>query len=202
MMTSLDGGIAVMTSGGDSPGMNPAVRAIVRTSIVRNFNCFAVFEGYNGLLENKIKKMNFNDVSGIMKKGGTFIETARCLDFQNIKEKRQLAVFNLISLGIDKLVCIGGDGSLTGASTLYNEWDGHVEDLFKDKKITEEQSKFKLKIVGLVGSIDNDFYGSSMMMGVDTALHRIMYAIDSITTTASSHRRAFVIEGKFQSFHS
>jgi 6-phosphofructokinase 1 len=188
--------IAVLTSGGDSQGMNAALRAIVRTCIKNGLKCFGIQNGFSGMVHNQINEMKWDDVSGIIQLGGTVIRTARCMEYQNDESARKTAAKNLIKLGINRLVCIGGDGSLTGASKLSQEWPSHVSSLLKEGEITDFEAKTlgSLKIVGLVGSIDNDFYGSSMMIGCDTALHRILYAIDSIRTTAFSHHRGFVVE--------
>lgn len=189
--------IAVLTSGGDAQGMNAAVRAVVRTAIDKGADVFAVYEGYQGLVEGgeSIRKMNWNSVSGILQRGGTLIGTARSEEFRT-REGRRKAAFNLIQLGIDGLVVIGGDGSLTGAHLFRQEWAGLVAELLESGQISAQLAAAypALAIVGMVGSIDNDFYGSDMTVGTDSALHRITEAIDAISSTAASHQRTFVVK--------
>ena len=189
--------MGVLTSGGDAPGMNPAVRAVVRSGLHFGFDVYAVYEGYLGMVEGgtMIKQMDWSSVSGILYKGGTVIGTARSLEFVK-EEGRRKAVHNLIKRGIDSLVVIGGDGSLTGANKLRNEWSKHLEKLVDEGKITEKSAKKhpELKLVGLVGSIDNDMVGTDMTIGADTALNRITEAIDALSSTAASHQRTFVVE--------
>ncbi|QLG73020.1 hypothetical protein HG535_0E01040 [Zygotorulaspora mrakii] len=189
--------IAVMTSGGDSPGMNAAVRAVVRTGIHYGCDVFAVYEGYEGLLKGGeyLKKMEWEDVRGFLSIGGTLIGTARCLEFRERWGRKQAAA-NLISEGIDALIVCGGDGSLTGADLFRSEWPSLVEELVKDGKFTTEQVEpFKnLTIVGLVGSIDNDMAGTDSTIGAYSALERICEMVDYIDATAKSHSRAFVVE--------
>lgn len=189
--------MAVLTSGGDSPGMNPALRAVVRVAIFNKMKPYAVYEGYQGLVEggDKLKEISWNDVSGIHSLGGTIIGSARCKDFRTV-EGRAKACENLIKKGINNLVVIGGDGSLTGANLFKEEWKDHVQKLLEKKAISEEEAvKFNhLNIVGLVGSIDNDMCGTDMTIGADTCLHRILEALDCLTSTASSHQRSFVLE--------
>ncbi len=189
--------MAILTSGGDSPGMNSALRAVVRVGIYYNMKPYAVYEGYQGLVEggDKLKEITWNDVSGIHCKGGTIIGTARCKEFRT-NEGRMKACENMVIRGINNLVVIGGDGSLTGANIFKEEWKGHVERLLKDSVITTEQAAAcgYLNIVGLVGSIDNDMCGTDMTIGADTCLHRILEALDCLTSTAASHQRSFVLE--------
>ncbi len=190
-------GLAVLTSGGDAQGMNAAIRAVVRTAITRGFTPYAIYEGYQGMVEggDKIQKLDWESVGGIIHRGGTVLGSARSKDFRT-KEGRYSAAFNLIERNITNLVVIGGDGSLAGADEFREEWQEHLDKLEKEKKISAAQKKKNagLKLVGLIGSIDNDMFGSDMTIGADSALHRITEAIDSITSTASSHQRAFVVE--------
>jgi 6-phosphofructokinase 1 len=198
---ALDGvgkSVAVLTSGGDSQGMNSALRAIVRLSLHHGMRVYAVHEGYQGLVDGGEKGMeecSWNSVSNILHKGGTVIGTARCRDFRE-REGRLRAAANLVKRGIGNLVVIGGDGSLTGASVFKEEWTGLLAELQQEQRITaEEAAKCRfLNIVGLVGSIDNDMCGTDMTIGTDSALHRIIEAIDCLTSTAASHQRSFVLE--------
>jgi len=189
--------VGILTSGGDSPGMNAAVRAVVRTAIDRGADVFAVYEGYQGLVDggNFIRKMGWNDVGGILQRGGTIIGSARCEEFRTRKGRIQAAE-NLIDYKIDSLIVIGGDGSLTGANILRNEWPSLLNDLVKKGAISQETADGypHLMITGLVGSIDNDMFGTDMTIGADSALHRITEAIDAISSTAASHQRTFVVE--------
>ncbi|XP_029342853.1 ATP-dependent 6-phosphofructokinase-like [Acyrthosiphon pisum] len=175
--------------------MNAAVRAIVRVSIQLGATVYFVKEGYHGLIEGYITKANWYDVSFTLNLGGTIIGTKRCMPFMT-KEGRMKATKNMISFGISNLVVIGGDGSLTGANIFREEWPYHITELLKNKEIDEETSKkfAHLNLVGIVGSIDNDFSGTDMTIGADTALHRILEAIDSIVSTAFSHQRTFIME--------
>lgn len=189
--------IGVFTSGGDAPGMNAAVRAVVRTALDRGAEVFAIYEGYQGLVDGgeQIRQMKWTDVGGILQYGGTIIGSARCSDFRE-RNGRLRAAKNLIDNGIEGLVVIGGDGSLTGANLLREEWDSLIAELAETKQISQKAAKtYKhLPIVGLIGSIDNDMFGSDVTIGTDTALHRIVDAVDSITSTAASHQRSFVVE--------
>jgi 6-phosphofructokinase 1 len=189
--------VGVMTSGGDAPGMNAAVRAVVRAGINQGAEIFAIYEGYQGMIDggDRIMQMKWEDVGGILHKGGTIIGTARCQAFRT-REGRRLAVKNLLAHGIDGLVVIGGDGSLTGADLLQREWAEHVGDLFQDGEISAAVAEKHgyIALAGIVGSIDNDMYGTDMTIGADTALHRITNAVDALTSTAASHQRAFVVE--------
>lgn len=187
--------VAFLTSGGDSPGMNSAIRAIVRMSIFKKAIPFAIFEGYKGLVFNKISEFTWNDVSNLLSAGGTFIKTSRCNEFME-RNFRKNGAFNLMKRGISKLIVVGGDGSLSGADKLREEWPEFIEELYSEGKISlkiKEKCQF-LSIVGLVGSIDNDMCGTEITIGANSSLHRIVEAVDSISSTASSHSRAFVIE--------
>lgn len=189
--------IAVFTSGGDAQGMNAAVRSVVRTALDRNLEVYAIYEGYQGLVDggDRIRQMNWDSVSGILQGGGTTIGTARCAEFRT-REGRLVAAKNLIEHGIDGMVVIGGDGSLTGANLFRQEWPSLVEELAEKGEISQEEAQAYpyLLIVGLVGSIDNDFFGTDMTIGTDSALHRITEAVDAIASTASSHQRTFVVK--------
>jgi 6-phosphofructokinase 1 len=189
--------IGVLTSGGDAPGMNAAVRAVVRGGLNRGAEMFAIYEGYSGMIEggDKVHPMDWGSVGGILHRGGTVIGSARSQEFRT-KEGRLQAVRNLLQQNIDALVVIGGDGSLTGANVLRQEWGEHVATLLEQGEITQKQADEHafLTIAGIVGSIDNDMWGTDMTIGADTALHRIIYAADAISSTAASHQRAFVIE--------
>jgi 6-phosphofructokinase 1 len=189
--------LAVLTSGGDAAGMNAAVRAVVRAGLDAGLSVYTVSEGFQGLVEggNKIKSATSESVGGILHQGGTVLGTARCMEFHT-KEGRRQAARNLVELGVDALVVIGGDGSLTGANIFKEEWAGHLDDLVASGEVPADMAEphRRLTLVGMVGSIDNDMFGTDMTIGADTALHRITEAIDAIHSTASSHQRAFVIE--------
>jgi 6-phosphofructokinase 1 len=189
--------LGVLTSGGDAQGMNAALRAIIRTGVERGLDVFAIYEGYQGMVDggDRIRKMSWDSVGGILHKGGTVIGTARCEAFRS-REGRLQAARNLLMHGIDNLIVIGGDGSLTGANLFRTEWPTLVEELAQRGQINRElvETHPNLTMVGLVGSIDNDFYGTDMTIGVDSALHRITEAVDAITSTAASHQRTFVVK--------
>ncbi len=189
--------IGVLTSGGDAPGMNAAVRAVVRTALDRGAEVYAIYEGYQGLIEGSkfIQPMSWNDVGGILQQGGTIIGTARSADFRT-HEGRLQAVKHLLERGIDGLVVIGGDGSLTGADTLRSEWPLLINELIALGELPAETAYAHphLSIVGMVGSIDNDMAGTDITIGADSALHRIINAVDALSSTAASHQRAFVVE--------
>jgi len=189
--------IGVLTSGGDAPGMNAALRAVVRTALSQGAKVYAIYEGYQGMVDGgvQIRQLEWNDVGGIMQRGGTMIGTARCAAFRT-RDGRLKAAKNLVERGIDRLVVIGGDGSLTGANLFRKEWASLVAELAAQGEISENTAVQHpyLAIVGLVGSIDNDFYGTDMTIGADTALRRITEAIDQIGSTAASHQRTFVVE--------
>jgi 6-phosphofructokinase 1 len=165
--------IAVLTSGGDAPGMNAALRAVVRTSVFYGIECYAIQQGYQGLIDNDFKLMNARSVNNIINKGGTIIKSARCLEFRT-PEGRKLAYENLKNSEIDALVVIGGDGSFTGAMIFQEEHD--------------------FPVVGIPGTIDNDIFGTRYTLGYDTAINTVVEAIDKIRDTASSHNRLFFVE--------
>lgn len=165
--------IAVLTSGGDSPGMNAAVRAIVRYGIKSGLEVYGIFRGYAGLLDEDIKSLEYRDVSGIMEKGGTFLRTARCPEFK-VADVRDEAAQILKKHEIEAVVVIGGDGSLHGAAFL--------------------DADHGIPTIGIPGSIDNDIYGTDMCIGVDTCLNTTMDAIQKLKDTATSHERAFIVE--------
>ncbi len=177
--------------------MCASLRGVVRTAIHSGARVYAIFEGYQGMIDggDKIRELKWGDVGGILQKGGTVIGTARCPDFRN-REGRRIAARNLVQKGIDRLVIIGGDGSLTGANTFRQEWPELLAELAAAGEISAEQAAAHpfLAIMGLVGSIDNDFTGTDMTIGADTALHRITTALDQIGSTAASHQRTFVVE--------
>jgi 6-phosphofructokinase 1 len=159
---------------------------------------FAIYEGYQGLVDggDKIKEFGWEDVRGMLSIGGTVIGTARCAAFRT-REGRLSAVFNMVKNGIDALIVIGGDGSLTGADTLRAEWKGLLEELVASKRLTSQEIlpfQHDLTIVGLVGSIDNDMSATDITIGAVSSLHRICEALDSLSSTAASHQRAFVVE--------
>jgi len=189
--------LGVLTSGGDAPGMNAAVRAVVRTALRHGVEIYAIHEGYRGMINGgeAIRKLTWSSVGGILQRGGTFIGTARSAAFRT-REGRRRAARNLVQRGIDGLIIIGGDGSLTGANLFRQEWPDLLAELVEMGEIGREQAQAhpQLSIVGLVGSIDNDMFGTDMTIGADTALHRITEAVDAIGSTAASHHRTFVIE--------
>jgi 6-phosphofructokinase 1 len=189
--------LAVLTSGGDAPGMNAAVRAVVRTALSRGAEVYAVYEGYQGMVSggDNIRKMTWDAVGGILHQGGTVIGSARCDEFRT-REGRRQAARNLVARGIDGLIVIGGDGSLTGANIFRQEWPQLLAELVELGELSPEEAEAhpQLGIVGLVGSIDNDMFGTDMTIGADTALHRITEAVDAIGSTAASHQRTFVVE--------
>lgn len=165
--------IAVLTSGGDAPGMNAALRAVVRASVYYGIECYAIHQGYQGLIDNEFELMNARSVNNIINKGGTIIRSARCLEFRT-QEGRKLAHENLKKAAIDALVVIGGDGSFTGAM------------------IFQEEHNFP--VIGIPGTIDNDIFGTRYTLGYDTAINTVVEAIDKIRDTASSHNRLFFVE--------
>ncbi|KAF4124470.1 6-phosphofructokinase 1 [Geosmithia morbida] len=189
--------IAVMTSGGDSPGMNGVVRAVVRTAIHMGCDAFCIYEGYEGLVRggDLIRKMEWDDVRGWLSEGGTLIGTARCMAFYE-RPGRLTAAKNMILNGIDALIICGGDGSLTGADRFRAEWPSLIDELVANGELTSAQVKpyRHLNIVGLVGSIDNDLSGTDATIGCYSSLARICEMVDYIEATAYSHSRAFVIE--------
>lgn len=189
--------IAVLTSGGDAAGMNAAVRAVVRTGLAANLRVFGVYEGLQGLVDggHHIRPLSSADVGGILQLGGTVLGTARSADFRTRAGRRRAAA-HLVAHDIDALVVIGGDGSLSGAHELRQEWSSLLAELVADGALDPAVAAARPRpgLVGLVGSIDNDMFGTDMTVGTDTTLHRITEAIDAIQSTASSHQRTFVIE--------
>lgn len=162
-----------MTSGGDSPGMNAAVRSVVRTCAFHNIECYGIYRGYEGMIDGGFEKMDARSVKGIINKGGTILKSARSNEFRT-KEGRIKAHEQLIKAGIDAFVVIGGDGSFTGAMVFNQE--------------------FNFPVMGIPGTIDNDIFGTTHTLGYDTALNTAVEAIDKIRDTASSHNRLFFIE--------
>ena len=165
--------IAVLTSGGDSPGMNSSIRAVVRACAHYQIKCIGIIRGFSGLIENNTKVLSTRSVRGIINRGGTFLYSARCDEFKTA-EGRKIAHKNLKDNEIDGLIVIGGDGSFTGALKLKQE--------------------FNFPVVGIPGTIDNDLHGTSHTLGYDTALNTVMDAIDKIRDTAISHHRLFLVE--------
>ena len=165
--------IGILTSGGDAPAMNAAIRAVTRAAIYNGFAVKGIMRGYRGLITGEIIPFKTQNVSNIVQQGGTILKTARCKEFQT-PEGRQVAYDTMKREGIDALVVIGGDGSLTGARVFASEFD--------------------IPIVGLPGTIDNDLYGTDTTIGYDTALNTIMDAVDKLRDTASSHERLFLVE--------
>ena len=165
--------IRVLTSGGDAPGMNAAVRAVVRTAAFLKLESVAIYQGYQGLIDDKTQIMNPRSVNNIINKGGTILKSARCSEFHSI-EGRKKAFETIKKHKIDSLIIIGGDGSFTGAMIF--------------------QSEFKIPVIGIPGTIDNDIFGTSHTIGYDTALNTVIDAIDKIRDTAISHNRLFFVE--------
>lgn len=165
--------IGILTSGGDAPGMNAAIRAVTRAAIYNGFEVKGIYRGYKGLITGEISPFKTQNVSNIIQQGGTILKTARCQEFKT-PEGRKTAYDTLVKEGIDALVVIGGDGTLTGARIFASE--------------------FNFPIVGLPGTIDNDLFGTDTTIGYDTALNTIMEAVDKIRDTATSHERLFFIE--------
>lgn len=164
--------VAVLTSGGDAPGMNAAIRAVVRCGVAKGWGMYGVRNGYAGLISGNIQEMGTRDVGGILHKGGTILGSARCAEFKT-EEGRLKAIRALRQMGINALVVIGGNGSQTGSYLIH---------------------KLDFPVVGIASTIDNDLYGSEMTIGVDTALNIAIEAIDRLKVTASSHQRAFLLE--------
>ncbi|EFW17782.1 6-phosphofructokinase, alpha subunit [Coccidioides posadasii str. Silveira] len=189
--------VAILTSGGDAPGMNGVVRAVIRMSIHCGCEAYAIHEGYEGLVQGGelIRRMHWEDVRGWLSRGGTLIGSARCMSFLQ-REGRLKAAKNMVTRGIDALIVCGGDGSLTGADVFRSEWPGLLDELVKEGELTANQtSPYKtLNIVGLVGSIDNDMSTTDATIGCYSSLHRICEAVDEVFDTAASHQRGFVIE--------
>src|SRR5690554_6142721 len=165
--------IAVLTSGGDAPGMNAAIRAVVRASIYHHVECIGIYRGYQGMIEGDFKQMDARSVKNIINKGGTILKSARSKDFIT-PEGRQKAYENLQKEGVDALVVIGGDGSFTGGLVFSKE--------------------FGIPVMGIPGTIDNDIFGTSHTLGYDTALNTVVEVIDKIRDTANSHNRLFFVE--------
>lgn len=165
--------VAVLTSGGDSPGMNAAIRAVVRSAIYRKLEVVGVMRGYSGLLNKQFMGMQSHSVSKIISAGGTMLKSSRCPEFKD-KKIRELAVYNMREAGIDALIVIGGDGSFRGAEALCREFD--------------------FPVVGIPGTIDNDIYGTDFTIGFDTAVNTAVNAIDKIRDTADSHNLVFFVE--------
>lgn len=165
--------IAVFTSGGDAPGMNAAVRAVVRTAAYNKLDCFAIYRGYEGLINDRIKPIDARAVGNIIQRGGTILKTARSERFKT-PEGRKIAYENLQKAGIDALVAIGGDGTFTGANIFHQEYN--------------------IPIIGLPGTIDNDICGTDYTIGFDTAINTAIEAVDKIRDTADSHSRLFFVE--------
>ncbi len=165
--------IGVLTSGGDAPGMNAAIRAVCRTSLHHGAECYGIMRGYQGLIENEVKQLDTTAVANILQRGGTILKTARSKAFFD-KEGRAQAAKNLKEQGIDSLVVIGGDGSFKGAQKLFKEHN--------------------IKVIGVPGTIDNDILGTDLTIGYDTALNTAVSAIDKIRETAEAHDRIFIVE--------
>jgi 6-phosphofructokinase 1 len=164
--------MAVLTSGGDAPGMNPCVRAVVRTAVYHKLEIVGIDDGFDGLLRGEMRPLSARDVGGVLQRGGTFLQTARCPEFRE-RKGRLRGLRELNERGIEGLVVIGGDGSMRGTHALC---------------------EMGFAAVGVPASIDNDIWGTDMSLGVDTALNTIMEAIDKLRDTASSHQRAFLVE--------
>ena len=165
--------IGILTSGGDAPGMNAAIRAVTRSAIYNGLTVKGIYRGYKGLITGEIQEFKTQNVSNIIQQGGTILKTARCQEFKT-PEGRKIAYETMQREGIDALVVIGGDGSLTGARLLAQEFD--------------------VPCIGLPGTIDNDLYGTDKTIGYDTALNTILDAVDKIRDTATSHERLFFVE--------
>ena len=165
--------IGILTSGGDAPGMNAAIRAVTRSAIYNGLKVFGIYRGYKGLVTDEIVEFKSQNVSNIIQMGGTILKTARCKEFKTAEGRAQ-AYENMKKHGIDALIVIGGDGSLTGARILAQEFD--------------------IPCIGLPGTIDNDLYGTDTTIGYDTALNTILDAVDKIRDTATSHERLFFVE--------
>ncbi len=165
--------IGVLTSGGDAPGMNAALRAVTRAAIANGIKVKAIYRGYKGLIENEVKEFTTQDVSGIIQRGGTIIKTARCPEFKE-PEGRQKAYETIKKEHIDALIVIGGDGSFTGGRLFAQEYN--------------------IPVIGIPGTIDNDLWGTDVSIGYDTALNTIMHCVDILRDTATSHERVFLVE--------
>ena len=165
--------IGLFTSGGDSPGMNAAIRAVVRTCTYHNIDCYGIYEGYNGLINNQIELLTSTDVSNIIQRGGTILRSSRSDGFRTV-EGRKKAFENIQKIGLDGIIAIGGDGTFTGAKIFNQEFD--------------------IPFIGIPGTIDNDLFGTDNTIGYDTALNTVVEAVDKIRDTASSHNRIFLVE--------
>lgn len=165
--------VGVLTSGGDSPAMNAAIRAVVRAGLSNGIKVKGIYRGYSGLIDNEIRELTTQDVSGIIQRGGTILKSSRCPAFMT-PEGRKVAYDNLVAAGIDALIVIGGDGTFTGARVFAQE--------------------FNVPIIGLPGTIDNDLWGTDMTIGYDTSLNTIMECVDKLRDTATSHERVFLVE--------
>ena len=165
--------IGVLTSGGDAPGMNAAIRAVVRAAIFNGCEAYGIYDGYEGLIEGNMKRLESHDVSNIIQRGGTILKTARSAEFRTV-EGRAKAYEQMKQNGLDALVVIGGDGTFSGARLLCQEHN--------------------VPVVGVPGTIDNDLYGTDYTIGYDTAVNTVVHAVDKIRDTASSHNRLFFIE--------
>ncbi|WP_022908816.1 6-phosphofructokinase [Aestuariimicrobium kwangyangense] len=189
--------LGILTSGGDAQGMNAAVRAVVRTALSMGAEAFAIYEGYQGMIEggDGIKQFSWDDVGSVLHRGGTVIGTFRSLDFKE-RWGRKKAAANLVDRGIDRLIVIGGDGSLSGLDLFSREWPGLLDELVAEGRISQTSADAHpaLMIAGLVGSIDNDLVGTETTIGADSALHRIIDALDALSSTSASHQRRFVVE--------
>lgn len=204
--------IAVLTSGGDSPGMNAALRSIVRTAIKKGIQIFGVYRGFNGLIDGDIEELGWESVDHMVCEGGTRLLTERSHRFRD-REGRKEAAYHLARVGISHLIVIGGDGSLYGAFRLKHEFPGLCAELVADGRINKEilragrgvegndvaepgqiPQRFELNIVGLPGTIDNDINTTEMSIGADTALHRILETVNRLLSTIRSHRRIFILE--------
>ena len=165
--------VGVLTSGGDAPGMNAALRAVTRAAIANGIKVKAIYRGYKGLIENEVKEFTTQDVSGIIQRGGTIIKTARCPEFKEVEGRKQ-AYETIKKEHIDALIVIGGDGSFTGGRLFAQEYN--------------------IPVVGIPGTIDNDLWGTDVSIGYDTALNTIMNCVDILRDTATSHERVFLVE--------
>ena len=165
--------VGILTSGGDAPGMNAAIRAVTRSAIYNGLEVKGIYRGFRGLVDNEIEPFKTQNVSNIIQHGGTILKTARCKEFLEVNGRKK-AYENMVAAGIDALIVIGGDGSLTGARIFAEEYN--------------------VPVIGIPGTIDNDLYGTDLTIGYDTALNTIMEAVDKIRDTASSHERLFFIE--------
>jgi 6-phosphofructokinase 1 len=164
--------IGILTSGGDAPGMNACIRAVVRTSMANNIRVLGVYNGYDGLIDGEYRTLNARDVGGILQRGGTILQTRRSKRFLEKSGQRD-AIRKMNAAGMDALIVIGGEGSLNGANVLHEQG---------------------VRVIGIPASIDNDVWGTNIAIGVDTAMNTIMEAVDKLRDTASSHSRAFIVE--------